>query len=150
MPDGPRCADWAREVGIDPVGTAGSYAGFLLVEWPLPWPRDASEVEALGAVHEALAGTKIRLQLVVPRADAPTRAVVLHRRPADDDDGWFTRLERVARAVPPGDVAVCAADLVTTGTGDTEPFTDVLVCGHGARDRCCGSLGSRGSPARGA
>ena len=31
-----RCSTLAREVGLDPLGTAGSYAGFLLVEWPLP------------------------------------------------------------------------------------------------------------------
>ena len=141
MSEGPRCAEWARQVGVDPVGTAGSVAGFLLVEWPLPWPRDASEVEGLGVVHEVLRGTGIRLQLVVPRADAPTRAVVLHRVPPDPD-GWFLRFERVARAVAPGDVAACAADLVATGTGDTELATDVLLCGHGARDRCCGSLGT--------
>ena len=141
MSEGPRCAEWARGVGVDPVGTAGSVSGFLLVEWPLPWPRDASEIDALAVVHEALKGTGIRLQLVVPAADAPTRAVVLHRRPPDPE-GWFLRFDRVARAVDPGEVAAGAADLVRTGSGDTEPATDILVCGHGARDRCCGSLGT--------
>jgi hypothetical protein len=136
--DGPRCADWARDVGVDPVGTAGSYAGYLLVEWPLPWPRDASEVDGLAVVHEALRGTNVRLQLLVPRADAPTRSVILHRRRGD----WFDGFERVARDVGPHEVAACAADLVATGDGDTEPATDVLVCGHGTRDRCCGSLGT--------
>ena len=71
------------------------------------------------------------------------RAVVLHRHPAGDE-GWFVRFERVARAVAPAEVAACAADLVDTGTGDgADPdASDVLVCGHGSRDRCCGSFGT--------
>lgn len=143
MADAPRCADWARDVAVDPVGTAGSATGWLLVEWPLPWPRDASDVEGLAAVHEALAGTAVRLQLLVPAADAPTRRVVLHRPPAAAD-GWFTRYQRTARAVDPAHVAAAAVDLLTTGDGDdgSDEGTDVLVCGHGTRDRCCGSLGT--------
>jgi hypothetical protein len=60
----------------------------------------------------------------------------------DDADGWFAGFARVSRAVEPGSVAASAADLVRTGTGDDTPATDVLVCGHGSRDRCCGSLGT--------
>jgi hypothetical protein len=140
-----RCATWAREEGVDPIGTAGCVEGFLLVDWPLPWPRDAGEVEALAPVHQRLAGTGIRLQLVVPEGDDATRAVVLHRRPAGDD-GWFAGFERVTRAVSPGDVVAAAVDLLDTGIGDADRGAheqrDVLVCGHGARDRCCGSMGT--------
>lgn len=139
--DGPRCAEWARAVGVDPVGTAGTATSWLLVEWPLPWPRDASEVVALAPVVDALVGTGTRLQLVVPTSASSARAVVLHRRPAADD-GWFGGFERVARAVAPADVVDAAVALVTTGEGATTPGRDVLVCGHGARDRCCGRLGT--------
>lgn len=141
MTDGPRCSDWARAVGVDPVGTAGSATGYLLVDWPHPWPRDAADVAALAPVHDALRGTGIRLQLVVPAPDAPTRDVVLHRAPAGAD-GWFAGYERLARAVDPADVVPAAVELASGGTGDATPATDVLVCGHGTRDRCCGSLGT--------
>jgi hypothetical protein len=141
-----RCATWAREEGVDPIGTAGCVEGFLLVDWPLPWPRDAADVEALAPVHQRLAGTGVRLQLVVPEGDDDTRAVVLHRRRAADGD-WFAGFERVARAVATADVVDVAADLLDTGTGDPDAdggrAGDVLVCGHGARDRCCGSAGTR-------
>jgi hypothetical protein len=137
----PRCADWAREVGVDPVGTAGSATGWLLVDWPLPWPRDAADVPALAPVVEALHGTDLRLQLVVPD-DGDARDVVLHRCPPGAD-GWFTSYERIARSVPAAVVVGAALDLVTTGDGDRNgDAVDVLVCGHGARDRCCGSLGA--------
>jgi len=140
---GPRCADWAREAGVDPVGTATKATGWLLVEWPLPWPRDAGDVEALAPVREALAGTGIRLQLVVPPGDATTRVVTLHRAPADD--GWFRGYDRVTRRVQPGAVVEAAQALLGGDAGDDldgdEP-PDVLVCGHGSRDRCCGSQGT--------
>jgi hypothetical protein len=140
--EGPRCADWAREAGVDPVGTAGRAAGWLLVDWPLPWPRDASEVEPLAPVHEAVRGTGIRVQLLVPRPEAPTRSVVLHKAP--DADGWFGGYERSGREVAPADVVEAALDLLAGGAGDPSdgPVTDVLVCGHGSRDRCCGSMGT--------
>ena len=138
MDDGPRCAEWAREVAVDPVGSAPSPRAWLLVEWPLPWPRDASEVEAFAPLLDGGA----RLQLLVPDADDDRRTVVLHRR---TDDGWFAGYERVARRVAPGDVVEGAADLLATGTGDDsdlEQATDVLVCTHGTRDRCCGAMGT--------
>lgn len=139
----PRCSDWARDVAVDPVGTATSVTGWLLVEWPLPWPRDASEVEALALLHDALAGTGIRLQLVVPPGDATTRAVVLHRPPADAD-GWFAGYERAVLRVQPIDVLDAALALVGGGADDADQGddVDVLVCGHGSRDRCCGSMGT--------
>jgi len=145
VPDGPRCADWAREVGVDPVGTAPSARAFLLVDWPLPWPRDAGDVEPLHATRDALATSGTRLQLLVPSPESPTRSVVLHRRspPGEDSQGgWFAGFERVVRRVEPGDVAEAAAELLATGAGDIEPGRDVLLCSHGSRDRCCGSLGS--------
>jgi len=141
VPDGPRCAEWAREVAVDPVGTAPSARAFLLVEWPLPWPRDAGDVEPLQPLRDALAASGTRLQLVVPSPDSPTRSVVLHRPPAGDDGGWFAGFERVVRRVEPGGVVEEAAHLLAGG-GDTEPGADVLLCSHGARDRCCGSMGS--------
>jgi hypothetical protein len=136
MAEGPRCADWAREVGVDPIGSAPTPPAWLLVDWPLPWPRDVGEVEALAPLREVGA----RVQLVLPRADDAGSSVVLHR-PARDD-GWFAGYERSSRCVAPSEVVDAAVDLVSGSAVDREQVADVLLCTHGARDRCCGSLGT--------
>ena len=59
------CSDWARSQGLDPVGNAGHYEGFLLVEQPLPWPFDVSTVPELVDVAELAASAGLRLQTVM-------------------------------------------------------------------------------------
>jgi len=98
-----RCAQWARAEGVDPIGTAGCYDGYLLVERPLPWPRDVSDIV------EAPPG--VRVQAVVPEGEE--RRQFLYRRPGRE---WFSGFEG--------------------------PGREVLVCGHGTRDVCCGSMGT--------
>ena len=80
MADGPRCSAGAREEHVEPIGTAGSYAGYLLVEWPLPWPKDIADVPELEPVVAACAAQGYRLQGLVPlfADEAARRAVVLH------------------------------------------------------------------------
>jgi len=142
MSDGPRCSSWAREAGVRPLGTAPYATGWLLVDWPLPWPKDAKDVEALAPVREAAAGTGIRVQLVVPRADADERRIVLHDG-GRDADGWLGRLHRHQIDVAADDLVDAARSLVRDPSiGDPAAVTDVLICGHGARDRCCGSKGT--------
>jgi hypothetical protein len=138
-----RCAEWARSEDVDPVGTAGDATGWLLVEWPLPWPRAAEDVPGLAPVFAALAGSGVRLQLVVPDGQGGSRRrVVLHRR--GGTDGWFDGCTRHAREVASAEVVDAAVALVAGehGDGHSAPGIDVLVCGHGTRDRCCGSLGT--------
>lgn len=135
-----RCAEWARSEQVDPVGTAASAAGWLLVDWPLPWPRAAEDVPALAPVCTALAGTGVRLQLVVPDPGTDERRVVLYRRRGTD--GWFEGCDRRVLATTPDAVIEAMLAMLMDSAGAPEPGLDVLVCGHGARDRCCGSLGT--------
>ena len=109
-----------------------------------------SEVAALEPVQAAIAGTGIRLQLVVPRPDVEHRSVVLHDR-ALDADGWFSGYCRRSIAVDPADLISGAVDLLADPAPDHRgrdapatdgPAIDVLLCGHGSRDRCCGSMGT--------
>jgi hypothetical protein len=131
-----RCSTQARGLGVDPAGTAVSMPAVLLVEVPLPWPADVGELPGLA---EAAAAIGARVQAVVPdpgrRARGEAR-IVLHRRP----DGPFTGYDRHVVTVPAGDVADGIRAVAASAT--TSPGTDVLVCSHGARDRCCGSLGT--------
>jgi len=150
---GPRCSDWARAEGLDPVATAGSYAGFLLVEWPLPWPRDAADVPGLSSLAAATRERGYRLQLVTAASDererrAPARSG-LRLVAAFSWDG--RRFDGRERTVTPAEVAR-AGETLLSQPADARPVSsrDVLVCGHGRRDRCCGSLGTSLAAAYGA
>jgi hypothetical protein len=118
-----RCSTVARQEGLDPLGTAGHYRGFLLVEWPLPWPSDLGEVEALGPLVEALAGTGVRLQGLVPARGHERRVVFYRQPPGRDAFAGYERVER--RTGPDGDAVVAeAVDLLSAGpdtpTGPTD------------------------------
>ena len=164
----PACSDWARSQHLDPVGSAGHYAGFLLVEQPLPWPSDISSMPELVEVANLATSAGFRLQAVVPAArnegalSAPddevgsldmeeanaltetTRRLICYRstRP-----GWAGPLARYESRATRTGLAEAAAALVgeddsRMGPGGAGPdVVDILVCTHGRRDACCGSRG---------
>jgi hypothetical protein len=161
MPDDsatPPCTDWAKSQSLDPIGSAGYYDGFLLVEQPLPWPADVSEVPELGEVAKVASGARLRLQAVA-QAGAPgaggerdagvaLRRVICYRstRP-----GWAGPMARSERLTEPGLLAEAARAVVEEATvapeagaggpAATATAADVLVCTHGRRDACCGARG---------
>ena len=130
-----RCSVWARAQELDPAGTAGSYSGYLVADIPLPWPRDVSEVPEVAALTDLLEGSGLRVQATVPVGRR--RSVVLYQRDAGDWTGEFT-----ARTVDiDTDLSSAVRELLAAG-GDARLGKDVLVCGHGRRDVCCGSSGT--------
>lgn len=138
-----RCAVWARERGVPPIGTAGSYGGFLLLEWPLPWPSDVATIPELGPIVDALQRTGIRLQLLVPRSpDGAERYCALYRKGGPDFSGYSP----TRRAANASEIVTVAVDLLEGRTPmlpDTAAATDLLICTHGSRDTCCGTFGTR-------
>jgi hypothetical protein len=136
-----RCAPWTQQQGVDPIGTATAADGFLLIEWALPWPAKIEAIEALAPVFDAAGDARLRVQLVVPPGDRPQRQVVLHRRAPGVP---FTALERRVIEAPPADVVTAALRLVRdpASVPVSPPVSDVLICSHGKRDACCGSVGT--------
>jgi hypothetical protein len=144
MADEYRCAPWTRAQDVDPVGSASPFDALLLVEWPLPWPEDVSKIEALA---EAAADRRATVMAVVPQdgsgADGQTR-VVHHRRVGTH------RFEGVDHLVPQAEVPALLAALLDDVTADHLELPsaagpaarDVLICGHGRRDPCCGRFGT--------
>jgi hypothetical protein len=135
-----------RAAAVDPVGTAGTYAGYLLVEWPLPWPRDLGEVDELAPLAGPLGAAGIRLQaLVPPNAASGTRRLVLYRHPPGELFAGYERDEQVA---PVDRLVDGALEMVAALGAGPRPApadgvaADVLVCTHGQRDVCCGSMGT--------
>jgi hypothetical protein len=142
-----RCSGFARDEDLDPVGSAGSYPGVVLVEIPLPWPREITEHPALAPVASTLKAANVRLQGLVPDSlSAPERRrLVSFTRP----DGPFDRYEGRAWTVADDEVTEAVEMLADSGgsggpEGDsTDAGRHVLVCTHGRRDACCGTLGTR-------
>lgn len=147
-----RCATYARAAQLDPVGTAGSYEGYLLADVALPWPPDLATLEEVGAVQSLLAGTGIRFQATVPIGQR--RVALYRRRPAEGHRPppapALVRTE-TAVAEPGGDgandrrlLATAVERLMATPVPDVSAGDrEVLVCTHGSRDVCCGARGSR-------
>jgi hypothetical protein len=138
-----RCSAWAREVGLSPIGTIGTYSGYLLVETPLPWPRDVAEIPGLRRAAERVGPLDLRLQALVPeRPDPADRRVILHARPEGHLFSGYSRYEA------PLELSVDAAlDRLleaarSSGSALSSDGLDVLICTHGRRDVCCGSQGT--------
>ncbi|MDP1806694.1 MAG: hypothetical protein Q8K72_16065, partial [Acidimicrobiales bacterium] len=140
-----RCSPWTQAQGVDPIGSAGQIDELLLVEWALPWPADVSEVPELATIA---ADPRARLMLVVPRADESEVdglvRVVHHRRVGTHRLAGVDH--RVARTEVP-DLLVALLDSSgheaagwVSAVGPAPP--EVLVCGHGRRDPCCGRFGT--------
>jgi hypothetical protein len=125
------CSRVAQAAGYRPAGTAGAAEAFVLVEVPLPWPAKVETHPLVAPVMPLLQQHRARLQAVVPQGEPGS--VVVYRRPP----GPFTRFVRSEGTL----------DSLPDALGGTprtvEGVTDVLVCTHGSRDRCCGSDGMR-------
>jgi hypothetical protein len=145
----PRCATVSRDLHVDPIGTAGHYGTFVLVEQPLPWPSRVEEVPLLADVASRVSSvfpeSRTRVQAITSdRRDGAERLVVVYRRPP----GPFTSFVRREGSAPAEDVPELVSELSDSlrrrpaGEEDGGPV-DLLICTHGARDRCCGSLGMR-------
>lgn len=139
-----RCSPWTQAQGVDPIGSAARFDALLLVEWPLPWPHDVSEIAELAA---ASAVPGVRVMTVVPRTDqgADGGVTVVHRRRTGTNHLVGVD-HRVRRGEVPDLLAALTADPLTdhqersSAVGDSP--AEVLVCGHGRRDACCGRWGT--------
>ena len=139
-----RCAPWTQARGVDPIGSAGSFDAVLLVEWPLPWPHDVSEIPALA---QAAADPGAQLMTVVPQHDHTGDGLlrVVHRRRARTN-----HMPGVDHRVPRADIPELRATLLEDPLADSatrasavgESPPEVLVCAHGRRDPCCGRWGT--------
>jgi hypothetical protein len=131
-----RCSLWARTQSLSPAGTAGSYKGYLMLDTPLPWPRDVSEIPEIAEMAGLLDGAGLRVQATVPSGSE--RRAVLYDRP--DRSHWSGALTGRSAVLDPD--AQAAVRHLLAGGGDVETGKDLLVCGHGRRDVCCGSSGT--------
>lgn len=145
-PSFPPCASWARDLGVEPAGTAPQFDVLVLVEHPLPWSRDVLADPFLTHLAQVAGdqlqkGRTVRLQAAAIGGEQRERHVVVF----DRGEGPFAGYGRNSGAAPSEGLAELVAHLVGNSgrPPETMDVTDVLVCTHGSRDRCCGSMGTR-------
>ncbi len=125
-------------MGADPGGTAVASDSFLVIEVPLPWPNDIGDHPAVVAAMDEVKAVGARVQGVVPpREDADQAQAVLYSH----DGGAFVRYERRDACLDAADLAAGIRSLAESPVMD-DGMRDLLVCTHGARDRCCGAMGT--------
>jgi hypothetical protein len=132
----PRCAVAARLRGDPMSGTAAPAAGYLLLEQPGGWGRQALTSSRLDpAVGLDVSRRAIRQGLRVllirrpgrPAAPARRSWAVVSSRPGRELSSWGTfAVDDELRTLPLDGSA---------GTASHEPF--YLVCTHGRHDTCC-------------
>lgn len=133
-----RCSAQARALGSDPGGTAVSADAFLVIEVPLPWPPDIGDHPAVVAAAEAIDAVGARVQgIVPPRDDAEQAQAVLYAH----EGGPFVRYTRRDACLDADDLSSGIRSLADAPVVD-DGARDLLVCTHGARDRCCGAMGT--------
>ncbi len=139
--DGPlelRCAPWTLDLGVDPIGSAVQLDRLVTVEVPLPWPADVGDLPWIADL-QLPAGT--RVQTIVPEVARTDGTVLVTRW-----DAAGARFAGTDWAVPAVDVPGALAAIVAGDEPDVPGAVapdEVLICGHGARDRCCGGSGTR-------
>lgn len=148
-----RCSVLAADLGDSVLGSAGYSSRFVLVDLPLPWPSEISDhrlLADLGPTGDtqilAVTGT------VLPGAErdtTPTHQIIVYEGRGGNRfrqfDGFETtvrteELLATLRQLIEGDLSVVAPMDPPLGSGE---IRDVLICTHGARDRCCGQMGTQ-------
>ncbi len=149
-----RCSTQSAEVGDSLLGTAGHDQHYLLVELPLPWPKSIEEHPLLSGVvldRVSTSSGSTRILAILsdqpPSVDphgGPVHRLISYRGGDGTRFSHFDRYEGFVRRADLGGVIsdVLAGDLGDLDLGD-DGLTDVLICTHGTRDRCCGQEGAR-------
>ena len=131
---GPRECCSADSRGASIVGSAPREAAYLIVEFPKPWPKKVKAEGALAEFKSVLKGGKEELKLLAtPRIDW----LPLCQRPWALLVRWKDGQALVQELPAKADDVKAAMEAPPAG----EPSPLYLVCTHGTRDRCCGTLG---------
>ena len=155
-----RCMDLARARAEPLAGTAPVATGWLLIEQPGPWGRDALAASgldpAIGArIAAATADLPVRVQLLRrPSSGAPSddalpppatpasasrgrRVLLVHAGP----EPWAEALDITSDAELADLPVERLAGSGAPGLGAPVTGPVWLVCAHSKRDRCCASAG---------
>ncbi len=130
-----RCVDFAKSIGLDPVGTALAPDVVVIAEVDEPWPKPVGKHEAMAELVRIAQERpeQIRLLAAVPMTDQPHRVIAFRPTAAG-----MTRSERLLCADPIGALHGALDDPAPTVVETSDGLTTALVCTQGSHDICCG------------
>lgn len=145
-----RCAEHAREIAVDPGGTAFAADLVVLVTVPGPWPKPALDHPRLAPLAAVLHGSAkpVRVLAALPAdgSDGEGVSVVVYERRGP------SAVERRYRVSDEADALLLAEALASGDSGGAARFLEaehdparpaVALCVQGSHDVCCGSEGMR-------
>ncbi len=154
------CSEVSKNNGEDPIGTAGTFDYWLLIEMRQPWVEETlSKDPQIVMLRELLKqlfirhGTLLRPVLIAPDREYSQREstrVIYYRRP-HRQFSTFTKQEYI---VPKGDFPTLVEailislmkkpnclDQFAANQVDTSHLREILVCTHGNVDVACAKFG---------
>ncbi|MFP4311766.1 MAG: sucrase ferredoxin [Nitriliruptoraceae bacterium] len=142
----PTCSSLARAAHEPPAGTASQAIGYLVIEQPGSWGREAVASRLAPDLAERLtreakaAGVKVLLARRPGPHPAEERDLVTVLLAHSGPRPWLERCVLSTPELERLDPAVCA-EPTPPGRGAPVAEPRWLVCTHAKRDRCCATLG---------
>jgi hypothetical protein len=146
VPEAPPCASLSRLLGEPVLGTASRVRGWVLLEQPGPWGREAVlesrlDRDLAGALDRHARAARARLLLIRRPgrgANGPRRCFLAH---TGRQDRWVeaTVLDDPAKLLDLDLGKVVAGERPGFGVPVALPL--YLVCTNGRHDRCCATYG---------
>ena len=140
------CATLSRALEEPQHGTASRVRGWVLLEQPGPWGREAVLESRLDrdlarALHRAAAAAHLRLLLIRRPGRAAVGPVACFLAHTSRRDRWLERrrLDDPAELLELDMAKVVAGERPGFGDPATDPV--YLVCTNGRHDRCCATYG---------
>ncbi len=115
----------------------------------MPWPHDIAETALVSSIRDVVSGSAIRVQAILDGKSRRRRIMAYLNRSPDGFSG-FERREAEYGDDFVADVEALLAEGQDAGGATGAPggfgpagsVKDLLVCIHGRRDFCCGSMGA--------
>ncbi len=140
--ESPRCADFTRDLAVDPGGSAIRADHLIAAELPLPWPKPVFAHPALAGVKDAMdrAESATRVLAAVPVTAGEIRVVSWRRTDGGANRAeWATDEANLAGVVS---AVIDGRDPDAARVDDPAPNAEVWICTQGSHDSCCGRDGT--------
>ncbi len=146
-----RCAPQTTNLGLDPRGTAAPSSTLILIEHRGLWPARIEDAVGISDLPPRPEGFRVLATRAADSSSMPRLTVWSTGSSGPDRGQGGLRFMGLDYEVADGQMpAAVAAIIARTAPDDVDGVTalgsappEVLICGHGRRDACCGSFGIR-------